>query len=254
MSNRLQYIIVSTFLVAAASNTVSAQDFGSLVQGISKIVPLPANSGNLISVIQSISEVSTGTIDPGAQLPQDANGKVLLYRTAHCPYCIQAAAYMRQQQIPFLERDVERNRTYSAEMTRFGSKGVPFMVMGDKTLVGFSESSFKKTYAQFQHSQPSALGAPAYPPGSAIPADSYQASLTRPVGVAPPSNMQSGDPFVSKIAGVPVYQKPSKSGVRVMTLVRSEEVVFMGEERNGMMRITSGKGEGWVDQLLMKRQ
>jgi len=255
MSNPLRHLIFCAFIITGASGTVAAQDFGSLIQSISRIVPRPANPADLVSVIQSISEVSTGTIGAGAQLQQDTNGKVVLYRTASCPFCIQAAAYMQQRQIQFVERDVGRNRAYNAEMNQLGGKGVPFMVMGNKTLVGFSESSFRQSYAQFQSSQASAAApAPDYPAGSTMPANVYPPSSTRPIAATIPADLRAGDPFISKIAGVPVYQKPGKSGMRIMTLARSEEVIFMGEERDGMIRVTSGKGEGWVDRLLMKRQ
>lgn len=64
--------------------------------------------------------------------------------------------------------------------------------------------------------------------------------------------LRSGDVLVSKIAGVVVYREPQKTGKRLATLARSDEVIFMGEERNGMYRITSVNGEGWVDRILMK--
>ena len=58
--------------------------------------------------------------------------------------------------------------------------------------------------------------------------------------------------MVSKIAGVAVYQEPVKARKRRATLGRADEVIFMGEERNGMYRVTSARAEGWVDRLLMK--
>ena len=35
-------------------------------------------------------------------------------------------------------------------------------------------------------------------------------------------------------------------------MARADEVIFVGEEQNGMYRVTSVKDEGWVGRLRMK--
>jgi glutaredoxin len=80
---------------------------------------------------------------------QSAN-KVVLYRTAWCGYCKRAAAYMQQQKIQFIERDIEVDERYHAEYKRLGGKGsIPLIQFGDQTMMGFAQEAFDQQYAQF---------------------------------------------------------------------------------------------------------
>lgn len=225
--------------------TARAQDLGTLLRGIGQVRNMPAGAQELFSTMISIAEVSTGTANPSVLADQNTDGKVILYRTATCGYCKQAAAYMQSQQISFAERDVDKNSGYKAELKRLGGRGVPLMVMGDKTLIGFSQQAFDRSYAEFKSAKPAGqygLDA-AMASSEAKPATAMDASA---------STLRSGNVLVSKIAGVALYREPGKTGARVATLGRADEVVFMGEEQNGMYRVTSAKGEGWVDRLLMR--
>ena len=218
-----------------------------MLRGLSQLHGLPSGGGDLMTVFRSIAEVTTGQVMPGAQVPQNTEGKVVLYRTASCGYCKQAASYMQRKQIPFVERDVEANTSYQAEYRQLGGKGVPLMVMADKTLSGFSESSFNKSYSEFQRTLSSGQGA--------LSASNQASNRERPssAGFNDGSGMQSGDALVARIAGTQVYQHAAKSAPRLSVLAKAEEVIFLGEETNGMYRIASAKGEGWVDRVLMKK-
>ena len=226
--------------------TASAQDLGSLLRGIGQVRNLPSGTQDLFSAIVSIAEVSTGRVNPDILGGQNTEGKVVLYRTATCGYCKQASAYMQSRQIPFIERDVETSERNRAEFKRLGGRGVPLMVMGDKTLTGFTKTTFDQSYAAFR---------PAEPAMQNRPESASAASKAIPVTVADSAAgvLRSGDVLVAKIVGVPVYRESEKSGKRLATLGRGDEVVFMGDERNGMYRVASVSGEGWVDSILMKR-
>ncbi len=79
--------------------------------------------------------------------------KVVLYRTAWCGYCKRAAAYMRQQKIQFVERDIEVDQHSHAEYQRLGGKGsVPLIQFGDKAMLGFAQETFDQYYAEFKKS------------------------------------------------------------------------------------------------------
>jgi hypothetical protein len=38
----------------------------------------------------------------------------------------------------------------------------------------------------------------------------------------------------------------------VFTLKKEEEVVFLGSEKNGYLKVQGASGEGWVDKRLIK--
>lgn len=82
---------------------------------------------------------------------QQVGGKVVLYRTAWCGYCKRAAAYMTQQQIPFIERDIEADERNHAEYVRLGGKGsIPLIQFGDTMMMGFAQETFDQYYTAFQ--------------------------------------------------------------------------------------------------------
>lgn len=234
---------VLALLACVGPAPASAQDISGLLKGVIQArSSLQARPGDLLGTIKSVSDVSFGNITGGAQVPQDAEGKVILYRTSWCGYCKRAAAYMQQKNIPFVERDIEANSAYKAEYTRLGGTGpVPFIVFGSKTMLGFSETPFDQNYAEFQRTQ-TASNNPSLNSASAPNRTGY-------VG----AGLQSGDTLVGKIPGIQVYTQASKAAPRLLVLGKAEEVIYMGEEREGLYRVTSGQGEGWVDKLLVKK-
>lgn len=234
-----QAIVVGACCIAGA---VQAQDLGSLLKNVFN--NRPADMMNLI--IQSVSDVSSGNISAGTPVPADSEGKVVLYSTSWCGYCKRSASYMRQKNIPFIERDIESNAAYKAEYKRAGGKGpVPFLVFGTQTMQGFSEVSIDRHYADFQRtmaSRPVNMDAPA--------------ALMQPTPQLDSSGtlLQSGDMVVGKIAGVKVYAQPSRTAPKLLALGKTEEAIYMGEERDGLYRVTTAIGEGWVDKLLVRRR
>lgn len=89
--------------------------------------------------------------NPAAQelmlLAQAAPSKqVVMYATSWCPYCQQARNYFREQGIPYVEHDIEKDaeavRTYKA----FGGKGIPVIFVGQRRMNGFSVAGFNKIY------------------------------------------------------------------------------------------------------------
>ncbi len=84
--------------------------------------------------------------------------KVVLYRTAWCGYCKRAAAYMQQQKIQFVERDIEVDDRSHEEYKRLGGKGsIPLIQFGDKTMMGFAQETFDQYYADFKKANTAVL-------------------------------------------------------------------------------------------------
>jgi hypothetical protein len=79
----------------------------------------------------------------------------------------------------------------------------------------------------------------------------------QPANVASPVNavsaLQAGDILFGKVANVKVYRDANKQSTALGQIAKSEELIYMGEEQNGLYKVTSASGEGWVDKLLVKK-
>jgi len=62
-----------------------------------------------------------------------------------------------------------------------------------------------------------------------------------------------GDTIVPKIGNLKLYSSASESSKAVATLSKGEEMIFMGEEKNGYLKVESGNGSGWVKKVLVTR-
>ena len=65
-----------------------------------------------------------------------AQGPVVLYSTQSCGYCRSTRAFLRRNDIPFSERDVERSAEAAREHRELGAWGVPVVVVGDTVIEG----------------------------------------------------------------------------------------------------------------------
>jgi Curli production assembly/transport component CsgG len=65
------------------------------------------------------------------------------------------------------------------------------------------------------------------------------------------SAANAGDVMVPKIAGVKIMKTAADAAAVVATLQRGEEVVYMGEEKDGFYKVQGAGGEGWVKKALM---
>jgi hypothetical protein len=62
-----------------------------------------------------------------------------------------------------------------------------------------------------------------------------------------------GDVLRAKINGVQVLKAPKEGGTAVTTLKRGEELVFLGEETDGFLKVLAPEGEGWVRKLVVSK-
>ncbi|TMH09015.1 MAG: hypothetical protein E6H79_01120 [Betaproteobacteria bacterium] len=62
-----------------------------------------------------------------------------------------------------------------------------------------------------------------------------------------------GDVMVAKIAGAKVLRLPQDGSGELMTLGKADEVLYLGEEKNGFLKVTAAKGDGWVKKVLLKK-
>jgi len=62
-----------------------------------------------------------------------------------------------------------------------------------------------------------------------------------------------GDVLYPKIAGVKIMGAAGEAGKTVATLDKGEELIYMGAEENGFLKVESGKGGGWVKKILVTK-
>lgn len=62
-----------------------------------------------------------------------------------------------------------------------------------------------------------------------------------------------GDVLRAKINGVQVIKTPKDGAAVVVTLKRDEEVVFLGQEQDGFLKVLAPSGEGWVRKLVVMK-
>lgn len=87
---------------------------------------------------------------------------------------------------------------------------------------------------------------------SLITANAVEASAKNAANSTEANSFNTGDTIHGKIAGVKAFAESKAGGKVIFTLTKDEEVVFLGEEKNGFLKVQGANGEGWVDRRLMK--
>jgi hypothetical protein len=60
-----------------------------------------------------------------------------------------------------------------------------------------------------------------------------------------------GDVLYPKIENVKLLSEPSDKAAAVATLKKTEDLVFLGEEKDGYLHVQGASGEGWVKKVLV---
>ena len=75
-----------------------------------------------------------------------SNREVVLYSAVWCGYCTKARNYFKANNIPYKEYDVEKSQKGKRDYKKLKAKGVPVILVGERRLNGFSETSFRGIY------------------------------------------------------------------------------------------------------------
>ena len=120
--------------------------------------------GKIIVIIAALIALSLGSdparaadapqsqLKPGSTTAQQYP-KIVLYSVSWCPHCKEAKEYLTQNNIPFINRDVEIDEAAMTDLTKkYKSQGVPVIVIGDDKVIlkGFSEERFTKALKDAQ--------------------------------------------------------------------------------------------------------
>ena len=81
---------------------------------------------------------------------------IVLYSVVWCPHCKEAKQYFTENNIPFINKDVELDAKAKEELTgKYKSQGIPVIVIGndEKILRGFDRGKFEKAVKEVQEKQ-----------------------------------------------------------------------------------------------------
>ncbi len=74
------------------------------------------------------------------------DSRVVIYSAGWCSVCKQARTWFEQNNISFIEYDIEHSDKGKHDFKNLNGRSVPIIVVGRKKLTGFSPASFEKIY------------------------------------------------------------------------------------------------------------
>jgi len=241
-----------------------AQSFSDLLKSVAGKVK---GADSVQSVLQQITSITTPTLSKRDDtLGTAAGDQVIFYSASWCGYCKQARAYMQSKNVPFTEYDVEKTEKGKADLKALNAPGVPVLLLGDQKLMGFQPAQFDAAYTKFQasdrHAQaaavPVAAGAPGAVGASGAVGAGGAVAAAGAAGVVGAGNaggpgFEAGSVLSPKIAGVRVFGQAATDGAPIFILAKADEVVYLGEARDGFLKVQGSAGAGWVQSVLMKK-
>lgn len=193
----------------------------------------PPESYEYGNVYESVGRVTTGRLRHDVELDGVGAGDVVMYSTPTCGYCTQARNHMRSRNIAFIEKDVSRNPAAASELRSLGGRGVPLILIGSQKMTGFSAARFDSLYA------------------SAAPSEAGRASTASLPGM--PGDFAPGDILVNRIAKTSLLADARAGSAKVARLAKNEEMIFLGTQRDGYLRVKTAAAEGWIARQFVRR-
>ena len=71
---------------------------------------------------------------------------VKMYSTSWCGYCQKARKYFSENNINFVEYDIDKDKVANRRFKELGGKGVPLILVGKKKMSGFNSQRFDNIY------------------------------------------------------------------------------------------------------------
>jgi glutaredoxin len=132
----------------------------------------PGADGTYPVVVVSRYDAATHKAGPTALPAPD--GSVVVYSAVWCGYCKKAKAWLTRNQVPFIERDVEKTPGAQADLSAklkasgVAGGGIPVIDWGGSLVVGFDVPSLERLLRE-QPAAPSTPTPPATPASAAAP-------------------------------------------------------------------------------------
>lgn len=74
----------------------------------------------------------------------DVGNNVVMYSAEWCGYCKKARKYFIENNISFIEYDIEKDSSAKQRHKAMGAKGIPVILKGKKRMNGFSIKGFEQ--------------------------------------------------------------------------------------------------------------
>jgi glutaredoxin len=183
--------------------------------------------------------------------PIATDGRVVLYSASWCPYCDKARAYFQNNGVAFEEHDTEKSAKGRRDYEAMNGDGIPIVLVNNHKIVGWKQREFDRYYG--------GSGAPVEPPplvqvARAVAAPAPVQALAPAPAPARIISSEAGPTYAPKVtSGVIVYSQPTNKSPVGGLLKNSDQVIALGEEQNGYMRVQGAAADGWVDKSLMKK-
>ncbi|GFO54019.1 NrdH-like redox domain-containing protein [Geomonas sp. Red276] len=116
--------------------TYSDSDFDPAPAHAPAPAPQPPASAHPVQAAAPVRKLS-----PTPAASHRFTGTVEMYVTSWCGYCKKARRYLDSKGIPYVAYDVEKDSAAAQRHRELGGRGVPLIVIGSKTLSGFSEQA-----------------------------------------------------------------------------------------------------------------
>lgn len=123
-------------------------------------MPTALRIATLLAVLCMATVSTAASTDNGKQSPLKPSAtarknypKIVLYSVSWCPHCKAAKEYLTQNNIPFINRDVELDDAAMDDLTKkYKSQGVPVIVLGNDEVVlnGFDQQKLEKAIRDVQ--------------------------------------------------------------------------------------------------------
>ncbi len=157
-------------------------------------IKMPANGGNATAA--------------SGGLPYDTRQAmtkfpVTLYTTKSCPGCDDARRVLRTRGVPFNEYTVVTDDDFTAYKSRFNSSNFPTIIVGSKSLSGYSPNDLTGY-----------LDAAGYPAQARLGGYSWPRAVPLAPAGAAPATADAGAPAQAPSAPASLLPPPSKSGIQ----------------------------------------
>ncbi len=96
--------------------------------------------------INTFESVTYQSLDKGLPASAEGSGKVVMYATQWCGVCRKARRYFNDNNIPFIEYDIDKDPKAQARFDALQGKGVPVILVGKRRMNGFSAAGFERLY------------------------------------------------------------------------------------------------------------
>jgi glutaredoxin len=70
--------------------------------------------------------------------PIDVNADVVMYTTEWCPYCKKARSFLDENNVKYVEYDIEKSSEGRAKYNNIGGRGIPVLVINGSVLNGYN--------------------------------------------------------------------------------------------------------------------